>query len=122
MTSTRSSATALVISVDACSQHHFAADAERAQYIRPMVDKALSRNRRVTFDCSGVRSMSQTFADELIGRLVIKKGESALSRIDFLGCNQTVLTILAHTAGAALRERRARSGNPQNIEEPACPR
>lgn len=99
----------LVIFIDAYSHNHFAAEAVRAEEVRPEVEKALSRGRRVTFDFTGVRSLSQTFADELIGRLVERRGEAVLAQVDFLGCNQTVLTILAYTSGAALRAHRERN-------------
>lgn len=61
--------------------------------IRYEAEMALKEGQDVVFDFSGV-GVTQSFADELIGALILQSGPTVLSKIVFKGCSEDVRTIL----------------------------
>jgi hypothetical protein len=61
--------------------------------IRYEAEMALKEGQDVVFDFSGV-GVTQSFADELIGALILQSGPTVLSKIVFKGCSDDVRTIL----------------------------
>lgn len=61
--------------------------------IRHEAEMALQKGQDVVFDFSGV-GVTQSFADELIGALILQSGPIVLSKIVFKGCSDDVRTIL----------------------------
>lgn len=61
--------------------------------VRHAAEDALHRGEDVVFDFSGV-GITQSFADELVGAIVLKQGPELLSRIVFKGCSEDVQRIL----------------------------
>lgn len=61
--------------------------------VRHAVEEALKRGEDVVFDFSGV-GVTQSFADELIGAIVLKEGPDLLSKMVFKGCSDDVQRIL----------------------------
>lgn len=60
---------------------------------RVHAERLLDAGSEVTFDFSGL-SATQSFIDELVGALVIRRGPSILEKIVFKGCSADIRAIL----------------------------
>lgn len=78
------------------NQHAFARGS--AERFRVDVDAALTRRAAITFDLRDVRGLSVGFADEMIGRLILRHGPDMLSGINFTNCSEFVRMILTYVA------------------------
>jgi len=65
----------------------------RALPIRQRIETALDAGREVALDFLGV-SATQSFVDELVGRLVLARGEDVLDRIVFRNCTDDMKAIV----------------------------
>lgn len=76
------------------SNFPFLGSRQLASRIRERVEEALLRGDSVGLDFAGIDEISDSFADELIGRLIAEATEPILSRLQFINCNRSVdLTI-----------------------------
>lgn len=64
-----------------------------AMPLREMVEEALSSRQEVVFDFKHVR-VTQSFIDELIGRVVLNNGPEILDRLIFKSCSDDVRAII----------------------------
>lgn len=65
--------------------------------IRGQIELALQRGEEVSIDFSGVE-ITQSFADELIGALILRKGATVMDRLMLRGCSATTRGILQFVA------------------------
>ncbi len=65
--------------------------------IRSQIELALQRGEDVSIDFSGVE-ITQSFADELIGALILRKGAIVMNRLLLRGCSATTRGILQFVA------------------------
>jgi hypothetical protein len=66
--------------------------------VRSQIESALSDNQFVTFDLTGVDTMSHSFADECFGKLVLNKDISFIKKNStFKGAKKEVETIILFT-------------------------
>lgn len=91
----------------------------RATPIRLDVETALARGDDVLIDFTGV-SLTQSFADELVGALVLHRGPTVLERLTLKGCSDAVRTILKFVAADRSAQFRNRSLSSKRPAELLC--
>ncbi|NRF50695.1 STAS-like domain-containing protein, partial [Pseudomonas stutzeri] len=64
-----------------------------AKQFRHVINRALDAGEHVELDFDGME-ITQSFADELIGALVLVRGTSVLQHISFRGCSESVKRII----------------------------
>ena len=65
--------------------------------LRHEVEEALAHGAEVVFDFSGVEA-TQSFVDELIGTLILKRGPDVLEQVVFKSCSEDVRAIIEFVA------------------------
>lgn len=65
-----------------------------ARQLREQVESLLQKAQEVEIDFYGV-NISQSFADELVGVLILQHTPDVLKRVIFKGCSESVKAILA---------------------------
>lgn len=65
--------------------------------IRHRVESAISDGNEVVLNFNGVEA-TQSFVDEVIGALILRRGPSVLDRLVFQGCSDTVRAIVRFVA------------------------
>jgi len=66
----------------------------RARELREEVERLLARADEVLLDFTGMKSLTQSFIDELVGVLVLKHGPDIAQRLVFKGCAEDIKEIL----------------------------
>ena len=61
--------------------------------LRKQIESALDAGEDVTIDFSGVEA-TQSYVDELIGVLVLRRGAETLSKLSFRGCSNDLKAII----------------------------
>lgn len=82
----------------------FLSSREKARVIRLEIDSAFDLGEEVVFDFEGV-SATQSFLDELIGVLVLKRGVDLLNNAKFSHCNDDSKLILKYVVKSRLKDR-----------------
>ena len=72
---------------------HLIGSRSSAMSLRDQVEDALSQRQDVVFDFTNVR-VTQSFVDELIGRVVLQKGPDVLQHMVFKSCSDDVRAII----------------------------
>ncbi len=68
-----------------------------AATLREQVEIALAQGNEVVFDFSGVEA-TQSFVDELIGALILRRGPDILNRLIFKSCSDDVRAVIEFVA------------------------
>lgn len=84
--------------------------------VRHEVEEALKRGEEVVIDFSGV-GVTQSFADELIGAIVLKEGPNLLSRMVFKGCSDDVQRILKFVTADRSEQFRQSNRHPSVLNQ-----
>ena len=66
----------------------------RARELREEVERLLARADEVMLDFTGMKSLTQSFVDELVGVLVLEHGPDVVRRLVFKGCSEDIKEIL----------------------------
>ncbi|MED5387436.1 MAG: STAS-like domain-containing protein [Pseudomonadota bacterium] len=82
----------------------FLSSREKARVIRLEVDSVFDLGESVVFDFEGV-SATQSFLDELIGVLVLKRGADLLKSTEFAHCSNDSKLILKYVVKSRLKDR-----------------
>ncbi|MCF6281459.1 MAG: STAS-like domain-containing protein [Candidatus Polarisedimenticolaceae bacterium] len=85
-------------------QNSFLGTRFHAQPIREQLEECLARNEVVTIDFSGVSGVTQSFIDELLGRIVLEQGADIIDRMRFKGCTSDLQTIIQVVLGRRARD------------------
>jgi hypothetical protein len=68
-----------------------------ASTLREQVEVALAQGYEVVFDFGGVEA-TQSFIDELIGALILRKGPDILTRLVFKSCSDDARAVIEFVA------------------------
>lgn len=68
-----------------------------AASLRENVELNLARGNEVVFDFSGIE-VTQSFVDELIGALILRRGPDVLARLVFKSCSDDVRSVIEFVA------------------------
>ncbi len=74
-----------------------------AKTIRTSIEDALSHSDHVEVDFSGVE-VTQSFIDELLGPLLLRKGPQLLTRLAFRGCSENAQAVIRFVVTERLSE------------------
>ena len=78
-----------------------------AKEIRKLVSKSLAEGRAI-IDFSAV-TLTQSFADELIGPLLLEHGPAVLEKLSFKSCSDDARAVITFVVGQRLRDLRERN-------------
>jgi hypothetical protein len=75
--------------------HHarFLGTRHRAKELRLDLESLLDTRGEIALDFTSFEA-TQSFIDELIGQLVLRRGEDFLSKVTFMGCSEEVKAII----------------------------
>ena len=67
----------------------------RVRELREEVECLLAPTNEVVLDFTGMKSVTQSFVDELVGVLVLRHGPDIIQRLVFKGCAEDIKEILS---------------------------
>lgn len=67
----------------------------RARELREELEQLLARADEVVLDFTGMKSITQSFVDELVGVLVLQHGPDVVQRLVFRSCSEDIKEILS---------------------------
>jgi len=68
------------------------------------LQEALDHHPKVTVDFTGLRMVTQSFVDELVGVLILEYGPNILQRLEFKGCNEAIRTVIRFVVNSRTRD------------------
>ena len=77
------------------TQAQFLGSRFRARELREEVERLLMPANEVVLDFTGMKSVTQSFVDELVGVLVLRHGPDIIQRLVFKGCAEDIKQILS---------------------------
>lgn len=95
----------------------FLSERSGAFAFREKIRSALLDSMKVELDFTGIDT-TQSYIDELFGRLLLELGGSILSRISFKGCNEQAKAVIKLVVSARLSDLKRLKENSQ-LEEMA---
>ncbi|WP_050485100.1 STAS-like domain-containing protein [Bordetella bronchiseptica] len=90
-----------------------------ARPIRDHINQCLKLEERIRIDFSGIE-ITQSFADELLGALVIQHGPDVLAKLSFAGCSESVKGIITFVVKDRIHQRvsaSTRGGTRQTAQQ-----
>lgn len=85
-----------------------------ARQFRQEITRALDVGEHVQVDFDGVE-ITQSFADELVGALILMRGASVLQHISFRGCSDSVKHIITFVVRDRVAQYRRASSHPLTV-------
>ena len=85
------------ITLNQYARGHMVGPRSTAISLREEAELVLARGYEVVFDFSGVET-TQSFIDELVGGLILRRGVDVLERIVFRACSDDVRAIIEFVA------------------------
>lgn len=83
-----------------------------AKKIRRLVCENLSSDGKAVIDFQSV-TLTQSFADELIGPLILEQGPAVLQKLAFKACSEDARAVITFVVSQRLRDFNDRSSSPQ---------
>lgn len=74
-----------------------------AKKIRRLVAEKLGSDDRVVIDFQSI-TLTQAFADELIGALILEHGAALLQKVSFKSCSEDARAVITFVVGQRLRD------------------
>lgn len=84
-----------------------------AKKIRTLVSKTLDDDGAAIIDFSSV-TLTQSFADELLGPLLLAHGPALLKKLSFKSCSEDARAVITFVVGQRLRDFREHN-NPEGL-------
>lgn len=83
----------------------------RAREIREQLDALLAGADEVVLDFTGMRSVTQSFIDELLGVLILRHGPEIVQRLVFKGCSEDIKEIISFVVSTRTEDHRKKNSH-----------